>query len=144
MDALHELHRLAAARPAPKIFLSRTLALPEGHKATVTVEQRRTEYDSPEPRLVVTLPMGVNSGSPTSPLNYRHIAAPMHRLMAEVERASISQRWVVKGEESAAGDGGFIISLELMDGTPKEAEAGIAVLKRIAGRIPPDTQLLSI
>ena len=91
-------------------------------QATMTIGQGEAQYGTPEPQIEIRFPKGAH---------HRQVSAAIHKLAAEVELATPEhERWVVETETLYEGRGrGY---LELADGTPVEAERGMAMLKKLA------------
>lgn len=90
--------------------------------ATITVELVTSQYGTLAPTLRVTMPVGSN---------HRHCSAVLHHLAAELELAiPAREAWPVTVQRSSDYRG--TIEIELMKGTPAEAERAMGVLKGLA------------
>ena len=90
-------------------------------QATMTISQGEAQYGTPEPQLEIRFPKGAH---------HRQVGAAIHKLAAEVELATPEhERWIVETETLYEGRGR--VYLELADGTPAEAERGMAMLKKL-------------
>lgn len=115
-DAKRELEaRLAAAEASPA---------PE-----LTVRVSASDFGTPRPEVVVTMP----AGTP-----YRALRAQLHEVAAEVERtlAPTREGWVV--ELRRVDDYVGAVHLELMHGTAAEVDRAKVVLAAVLGSVPPD------
>jgi hypothetical protein len=93
----------------------------ENPQATMTIRQGEAQYGTPEPQIEIRFPKGAH---------HRQVSAAIHKLAAEVELATPEhERWVVETEALYEGRGR--VYLELADGTPHEAERGMAMLKKL-------------
>jgi hypothetical protein len=93
----------------------------ENPQATMTIRQGEAQYGTPEPQIEIRFSRGAH---------HRQVSAAIHRLAAEVELATPEhERWVVETETLYEGRGR--VYLELSDGTPAEAERGMAMLKKL-------------
>ena len=92
--------------------------------ATITVELATSQYGTLAPTLRVAMPVGSH---------HRHCSAVLHHLAAELELA-ISERevWPVTVQRSSDYRG--TIEIELMKGTPAEAERAMGVLRALRTR----------
>ncbi|MCB9728214.1 MAG: hypothetical protein H6744_09770 [Deltaproteobacteria bacterium] len=77
---------------------------------------------SHEPQIALRFPKGTS---------YRVVKAALHKLTAEIELATPArERWCVNTED--CNECGRVY-LELADGTPAEAERGMAMLAKLVG-----------
>jgi hypothetical protein len=101
----------------------------EKPQATMTISQRENQYGTPEPQIEIRLAMGAH---------HRLVSATLHKLAANVEQATpVRENWIVQIERLHDGRGR--VYLELADGTPTEAERGMAMLTRLARTSPADS-----
>ena len=85
------------------------------------VREGTSRTGTPQPSIEVRMPRGTH---------YRVLTAMLHRVAADVEIATAPhERWVVQ-TNAVLGTRGWV-SLELADGTPKETERGLAVLRNV-------------
>ena len=95
----------------------------ENPQATMTISQRENQYGTPEPQIEICLGKGAH---------YRLVSATLHKLAADVEMATpVRENWIVQTE--SLHDGRGRVYLELADGTPAEAERGMAMLRKLVG-----------
>jgi hypothetical protein len=100
------------------------LTITENAQSTTTISQGEGEYGTPEPQLEIRFPKSAH---------HRQVSAAIHKLAAEVELATPEhERWIVETETLYEGRGR--VYLELADGTPAEAERGMAMLKKLVGQ----------
>ena len=93
----------------------------ENPKATMTISQRENQYGIPEPQIEIRL---------VKCAHHRLVSATLHKLAADVEIATpVRENWIVQIERLHDGRGR--VYLELADGTPAEAERGMAMLKKM-------------
>jgi hypothetical protein len=91
-------------------------------QATKTVSQGESRYGTPEPQIALRFPKGTS---------YRVVKAALHKLAADVERATpANESWCVNTEDfNESGR----VSLEFADATPAEAARAMSMLKKMAG-----------
>jgi hypothetical protein len=95
----------------------------ENPQATMTISQRENQFGTPEPQIEICLGKGAH---------YRLVSATLHKLAADVEMATpVRENWIVQTE--SLHDGLGRVYLELANGTPAEAERGMAILKKLVG-----------
>jgi hypothetical protein len=95
----------------------------ENPQATMTISQREGQYVTPEPQIEIHLAKGAH---------HRLVSAALHDLAARVELAtSVRENWIVQTERFHDGRGR--VYLELAEGTPAEAERGMATLRNLVG-----------
>jgi len=91
-------------------------------RATKTVSQGESRYETPEPQIALRFPKGTS---------YRVVKAALHKLAAEIELATpASESWIVQTDEF--NESGRVY-LELADATPAEAARRMALLTKLVG-----------
>jgi hypothetical protein len=89
-------------------------------------ELRETRFGTPQPALRLHFPRGTH---------HRRVSAAMHLVAGLVEAATPSaEAWGVYADRGGGEQTGWVW-LELVEGTPAEAERAMAVLREVAGRL---------